>query len=225
MSVRTMTRVLVLGAAAVAVAGSGIDEASAQARLQAQPWTFVGTADQCGGPAGSRIVTSSWLAGMGLPDSGAPHPASRNPHQGLLLSKNGPTPNCSAAGAAIVGWTEGDTLSGLGFDFRKGGHCGAGAPRINVTDTSDTTYFFGCAHGTHSPAPQTPEWERVRFTGADGFPATFVFGETPVKSIEIVFDEGTDTANNDTEGVGLAVLDNILINDTLISARFGRIRP
>ena len=112
-----------------------------------------------------------------------------------MLSKNGPTPNCSAAGAEIVGWTEGDTLSQLGFDFRKGGHCGAGAPRINVTDTSDTTYFFGCAHGTHSPAPQTPEWERVRFTGADGFPATFVFGETPVKSIEIVFDEGTDTAN------------------------------
>lgn len=228
MSVKTtMTRVFVVGAGVLALAASGIEEASAQTRYQAVAWTFVGTAAECGGPAGAKIVTSSWLVGMGLPDSGAAHPAGRNPHQGLLLSKNGPTSNCSAAGAGIGGWTAGDTLSELGFDFRKGGHCGAGAPRFNVTDTSDNLYFFGCAGGTHSPAPQDPaQWERVRFTGADGSPSGFVFGTTPVKSIDIVFDEGTDTANNDTEGVGLAVLDNIRINRTTITMRRGnRIVP
>ena len=107
---------------------------------------------------------------MGLPDSGFAHPGINNPHQGLLLSKNGPTPNCSASGAEIAGWIPGGTLSELGFDFRKGGHCGGGAPRFNVTDTAGNLYFFGCSGGTHEPAPQTAEWERVRFAGADGSP-------------------------------------------------------
>jgi len=59
--------------------------------LQAVPFTFVGTADQCGGPAGSRIVTAAWLGGMGLPDAGgdaalnSPNPATRNdPHSGTV---------------------------------------------------------------------------------------------------------------------------------------------
>jgi hypothetical protein len=38
-----------------------------------------------------------------------------------------------------------------------------------------------------------------------------------IHSIDIMFDEGTDTANNDTQGVGLAVLDNIFINGALIT--------
>ena len=38
-----------------------------------------------------------------------------------------------------------------------------------------------------------------------------------IKSISLVFDEGTDTANNDTQGVGLTVVDNIFINGVLIT--------
>src|SRR5947209_6318975 len=61
--------------------------------LRARPFVFVGTAAQCGGPAGSNIVTSGWLGGMGLPDDGtsanSPSPtAARDPHKGLLLNKN-----------------------------------------------------------------------------------------------------------------------------------------
>jgi hypothetical protein len=41
---------------------------------------------------------------------------------------------------------------------------------------------------------------------------------THITSLEIIFDEGTDTANNDTEGVGLAVIDNIFINGTYITS-------
>lgn len=201
--------------------------ASAQTpKYIATPWTFVGTALDCG-TAGSKIVTAAWLAGAGLPDNGTANPdGSRDPHNGLLLSKNGPTPNCAAAGATIDGWTAGDTVHTLGFDYRNGGHCGAGAPRFNVTDMAEHVYFFGCAGGTHTASPQDPaEWERVTFTdGAQGFPPEFVFGVTPVKSIEIVLDEGTDSpSTGDPGGVGLAVLDNIRINNTVIRKKVGAI--
>lgn len=199
-------------------------------RYRAVPFAFVGTAAQCGGPAGSNIVTSAWLPGMGLPDDGASATdaasARTDARYGLLLSKNGLTSNCSSAGARITG-VEGITLTELGFDYRKGGHCGAGAPRFNVTSTAGFTYFFGCIYGVHTPAPQDPQWERVRFSAVDAAPAgasnpPFVFGTgagaTRVRSISIVLDEGTDIVSpEDPQGVGLAVLDNIDISGTLIT--------
>jgi hypothetical protein len=224
MSMRSTVRGLVI---ALALTGFVVSDASAQ--YVADPFEFVGTSAECGGPAGARIVTALWNTGLGLPDNGAAHPAGRNAHQGLLLSKNGPTPNCSSAGAEINGITAGDPLTGLGFDFRRGSHCGAGAPRFNVYTAADFSqgYFFGCTSGAHTDAPQDPaQWERVRFSGADGFPfgtaAPFVFGVTPVYRIDLVFDEGTDTAilappgATDVEGIGLTTLDNLLINSTLI---------
>lgn len=206
---------------------------------QAVPSVFVGKAGDCGTnyPAGSRIVTSAWLTGLGLPDNGSPNtmgspltvPASTrdDPHSGLLLSKNGPTADCSSAGAKITGVQNNSTITELGFDYRNGGHCGAGAPRFNITTTNGLTYFAGCADGTQAPAPQDPaQWTRVRFTVAQIFPATtgqpaFVFGSTgtKIKSISIVFDEGTDTPSaQDPMGVGLAVIDNIDISGHLITA-------
>lgn len=203
-------------------------------RLRAVPFVFVGTAEQCGGPAGSNIVTSAWLGGMGLPDNGGPNTAAansatkRDPHLGLLVSKNGPTPDCSSSGAVIKGFKRGSEITELGFDFRKGGHCGAGAPRFNLTSEEGFTYFAGCAAGAHSPALQDPgQWERVRFGAADVFAASpaappFVFGLTRVDSIAIVYDEGTDTPGvEDPNGVGLAVLDNIDINGRLITRGSG----
>src|SRR5438270_9017110 len=101
----SVKRLLVLIATTVLIA---LVPAAASAddneKLQARPFTFVGSAADCApAPAGSRIVTAAWLGGMGLPDSGgnnAPDPATRNdPHFGLLLSKNGPTTDCSSAGA------------------------------------------------------------------------------------------------------------------------------
>jgi hypothetical protein len=195
-------------------------------RLEAVPSVFVGTAENCG-VAGSNIVTSAWLGGMGLPDNGgqntslldlATNPNKRDPHLGLLLSKNGPTPDCSAAGAVIRGFRPGGTITELGFDYRKGGHCGAGAPRFNVTDEAGVTYFFGCIYGVPTPAPQDLQWERVRFLVPTPGNEGFVFGVTRVQSIEIVFDEGTDTPTlEDPQGVGLAVLDNIDVNGRLIT--------
>jgi hypothetical protein len=182
---------------------------------------FVGTDAQCGGPgtAGSQIVTSMWLTGIGLPDNVAvgndstTTAAKRDVRWGLLLSKNGTTPNCAAAGADIGG-TFDHTItadSTFGFDYRNGTHCGAGAPRFNVYTTLGALHFGGCAAGLHVPAPQdADQWTRVRLGLGDFFPP-LAAGDT-IESVEIVFDEGTDTANNDTEGVGLSIIDNILIN-------------
>src|SRR6266850_2045829 len=191
-------------------------------KLEAVPFEFVGKAGDCGVAAGSRIVTAAWLKGMGLPDTNDPN--KKDHHSGLLLSKNGPTPDCSAAGASIKG-VKGMTVSEtfeVGFDYRNGGHCGAGAPRFNVT-TRDGVFSFvgGCANGTPSSAPQDPsEWTRVRInvtSPSQAFPPLAVGSE--IESISIIHDEGTDTANNDTQGVGLAVVDNIFINGELITGR------
>lgn len=225
---------LVAATVALGVVGPATALADDDHGLKAVPFEFVGTADQCGGPAGSRIVTAKWLKGLGLPDNGGqnttPSDLTTNPnkkdrHSGLLLSKNGPTADCSSSGATIKG-VKGMVVTStfaVGFDYRNGGHCGAGAPRFNI-DT-DMGFFFvgGCSNGTRTAAPQDPlQWTRVRIdtsNPAQSFPVIPV-GST-VKSINIIFDEGTDTANNDAEGVGLAVLDNIFINGVLITREQG----
>ena len=201
--------------------------------LQAKPFTFVGAAGDCGAgyPAGSRIVTAAWLGGMGLPDNGGQNSNPANPtdnpnkkdrHSGLLLSKNGPTPDCSSSGARIRG-VSGMIVTAtfeLGFDYRNGGHCGAGAPRFNVTTTTGFSFAGGCANGIQTAAPQDPaQWTRVRIfptLAGQGFPPIPVGSE--IASISILYDEGTDTANNDTQGVGLAVIDNIDIGGQLITS-------
>jgi hypothetical protein len=167
---------------------------------------------------------------LGLPDNGGPNvgpdprdnPNKDDPHSGLLLSKNGTTPDCSAAQAEIqraTGMTVTATFA-LGFDFRNGGHCGAGAPRFNV-DTNKGFFFVGCANAPQSPAPQDArQWTRTRSVlttcGVECFPGPIPVG-AKINSINIIFDEGTDTANNDTQGVGLAVIDNIFINGVTIT--------
>lgn len=209
-------------------------------RLQAVPSVFVGKAGDCGTdyPAGSRIVTSAWLGGMGLPDNGGPNfntatpsdpPNKRDRHLGLLLNKNGASAICSAAGAEITGVKGMEVTAGfhLGFDYRNGGHCGAGAPRFNVvsrTGATETFHFVGgCSNGTPTPAGQDPaEWTQVRFdtsNAGQSFPVIPV--GSSIESISVSFDEGTDTFNNDTQGVGLAVLDNIDINGKLITRGTG----
>lgn len=203
-------------------------------RPEAVPFTFVGAAGDCGTgyPAGSRIVTAAWLGGMGLPDNGGPNATTpSDPHSGLLLNKNGPTADCSSSGARITN-VRGITVTAttaLGFDYRLGGHCGAGAPRFNVTArpaTGPDTFHFvgGCANGIPSPAPQDPtEWARVRFllAGPQAFPPVPVGSR--IVSISILYDEGTDNpvGTSDPVGVGLAVIDNIFIDGRTITGGRG----
>jgi hypothetical protein len=205
-------------------------------RLRAVPAVFVGLREACGPgyPAGANIVTAAWMRGLGLPDEGQPNsnpsdprdnPAKKNPRFGLLLSKNGPTPDCSAAGANIVGTGRSFTIHELGFDYRNGSHCGAGAPRFNIVTTDGRLYFAGCLDGTKTPAPQDPtQWTRIRFSADQVFPADaasppFEFGVTEVRRLVINYDEGTDIPTpEDPSGIGLVVLDNIDVNGHLITA-------
>jgi hypothetical protein len=223
-AVSIATAVLALAAPGLALADDDDDS------LRAVPVIFIGKAGDCGTlatgepyPAGSRIVTSAWLGGMGLPDNDGPN-TTRDPHLGLLLSKNGPTADCSAAGAdirGVRGMEVGATFV-LGFDYRNGGHCGGGAPRFNVSytapDGSDGFSFVGnCATDTPTPAPQDPaEWTRLRFGAPSQFPP--IPAGSRIKSISIIFDEGTDSPGaEDPRGVGLAVIDNIFIDGTTIT--------
>lgn len=198
--------------------------------FRVKPAEFVGERNECfpGYPAGAAFVTAEWMKGMGLPDKGQANsntadrrdnPAKRDRHHGLLLSKNGPTPDCSAAGARLAGTPKTFVLNELGFDYRNGSLCGAGSPRFNAITPDGFIYFIGCAHGSRTPAPQDPsEWTRVRFNDASVFPQLvtnppFRFGVTPVARLVIVADEGTDIGSAEqASGVGLIVLDNLVLN-------------
>ena len=192
-------------------------------------------------PAGTRLVASEWKGGIGCPtngrisldgstttpysDAGCPtgDPSDRL-NQGLLMAKTGPTPNVAAAGASLKG-VKGRHLTELGYDLRKpvsfadprGSHCGNGAPRFDVITQDDVDHFVGCA----SPPPvQTATgvsasgngFIRLRWTAAQ-LAAALILPEDTVKSIDIIFDEGQDTG---PDNFGLAVLDNIDVNGTLV---------
>ena len=192
-------------------------------------------------PAGTFLVQAEWLSGIGCPTNArvsadgstttaytdpacATGDSSDNRNEGLLLVKTGPTANFASAVADIKGVK--GPITELGYDIRKpisavtpmGSHCGAGAPRFDITTTT-ASYFIGC---NSPPAVQTATgngWIRLRWGGAVpllGFNTSTgllvpVTGD--VKSIQIVFDEGQDTG---PDFFGLAVLDNIDINGTLV---------
>ncbi len=197
-------------------------------------------------PARTFLVQAQWLDGIGCPTNAgvsangstitshftdaacATGDTSDNHNQGLLLVKTGPTANYASAGADITG-VKGMMLSELGYDIRKpdvsagarGSHCGAGAPRFNITMQDGNTYFIGC---NSPPAVQAlgQGWLRLRWGtggtliayGQNTGVATIISG-LKVRSLEIVFDEGQD-ASGGPDMFGLAVLDNIDVNGTLV---------
>jgi hypothetical protein len=174
--------------------------ADAQPPLRAEPFVF--------DPAATGAVASSWQ-----PFSG---PGNSDP--ALVMSKQAPTATNAAAGATITGLGAAPRiLDELGFDVFNSGHCGAGAPRYNVTTADGALYFFGCAYGTHAASPDQPStFTRVRFGDADAFPQLASdppwpgFGHAAVVDIQIIFDEGTDA------GSGTTALDNLDVDGELI---------
>jgi len=153
-------------------------------------------------------------------------------NQGLLLAKTGPSSNNAAAVANLKG-VNGTAVKTLGYDIRKpgadvndprGSHCGAGAPRFDIVGQNNHTYFIGCtspAATSDTPEGASSEWQRLRwgdgttlnaFDASNGFAFTNISG-MKVKQIEIVFDEGQDTA---PDNFGLAVLDNVDVNNVLV---------
>src|SRR5437899_10547778 len=91
-------------------------------------------------PDQTGIVTAKWIKNLGLADS-------EGERFGLLLSKNGPTATNAAAGVTIAG-VKGIVRTELGFDINTGIHCGAGAPRYNVSASEGSHFRGGCSIGT-----------------------------------------------------------------------------
>ena len=135
---------------------------------------------------------ASWKAHEGLPDSNG------NKDQALYFQKMTTTPTI-AAGVVLIKGFEGlpaDQLTGLSWDHRVDGHCGAGAPRWNIglADSDGnpiSTVFGGCNAAVHSAVTGAPDWcHDEQPLALLGIPPGAV-----IRHLVIVFDEGTDTPN------------------------------
>lgn len=141
---------------------------------------------------------------------------------GFLLSKTGPTANLASAAGEVIN-ESGKFINELGYDIRKGSHCGAGAPRFNVLLQDGSFYFIGCASPPPTSVTPGEGWERRRWGDkANGVPVpafdkngvlTTIPTNKRVASINIIFDEGQDVGPDFT---GHAFLDNVDISGTMI---------
>jgi hypothetical protein len=146
--------------------------------------------------------------------------------EGLLLAKTGPTANNAAAVAVIKDPPR--TITELGWDIRKpgtelsagarGSHCGAGAPRWNITTRGGQLFFIGCNSPPATTQIAGQGFVRLRWAAATlafpaGVGAPAALNTLDVRRLSIVFDEGYDTG---PDNFGLAVLDNIDVNTVLV---------
>jgi hypothetical protein len=195
-----------VAASFVGALGMPLAAHAAPAAFQLQPFEFVGTAAECGGTAGTDTVTAKWDNSTG------------NPAPSILLQKLGATSNCAAAGVDIVTPLEGGPVSALtelNYDYKNGGHCGAGAPRFNVV-VDGNYYFLGCTQGVQTPAGAG--WTHVEF-GPVQFAAAGIPLTGTLDDVYIIFDEGTDTPTGGTIGTaGTVYLDNISVNGQVVGS-------
>jgi hypothetical protein len=175
-------------------------------------------------PTGTFTLPPASFTAGGCPTG---DPSDKN-NEGLLMVKTGPTNNDASAVAELVG-VNGTVLTELGYDLRKpgadandprGSHCGAGAPRFNITLQDGEFFFLGCNSPAAVVTASGDGFMRLRWGGATGPLQAYLNGNTletipsiAVKSISIVFDEGQDTG---PDNFGLAVLDNIDVNGALV---------
>jgi hypothetical protein len=165
---------------------------------------------------------AAWKAHEGEQDSRG------NADQALYFQKFTAT-ETNAAGEARITGLEGQPLSaitGLSWEHRVDGWCGAGAPRwdIIVADQNGNrgVIFLGCAAAVHTPGSE-PGWIKDTQPGAAGIAAQPVFGFTSefnsagpftISELLIIFDEGT-TQFGLPLGPGFVFLDNIQVNDKI----------
>ena len=142
---------------------------------------------------------------------------------GFLMHKLCST-ETNAAAFGLISGVKGETLIGpsaLGFDFKNvnagfEAHCGAGAPRFNVSMSDGSFHFIGgCSNGSQTTSPRGTGWTQVRFdpqSPVQAFPP--VPTNATIVSISLVFDEGASSQFNGSPEI---VLDNIFINGRFAS--------
>ena len=157
-------------------------------------------------------ANAAWVKGIGL------FAADDSFAYGFLMHKLCST-DTNAASFGLISGVKGQTLIGpdaLGFDYKDSNngftaHCGAGAPRFNVSMSDGSFHFIGgCANSTRTADTPATGWTRVRFdpqNSTQAFPV--VPTDATIVSISLVFDEGSDS---DPNGSPEIVLDNIFIN-------------
>jgi hypothetical protein len=161
---------------------------------------------------------AAWRAQEGLSDTRG------NANQALYFQKFTATETFAAGVARITGLEgqPGSAITGLQWEHRDDGWCGAGAPRwdIIVSDPAGNrgVIFLGCAAA--AKVIVHPGWTQDTYPGAAiaAVPAT---GFTPafdptaaltISELLIVFDEGTTNLGL-PYGSGYTFLDNIKVND------------
>jgi hypothetical protein len=155
---------------------------------------------------------AAWRANEGEQDSRG------NADQALYFQKFTAT-ETFAAGIAVIKGLEGapiSALTGLEWQHRIDGWCGAGAPRwdLFLDDAAGNHYtvFLGCAAAAHSPGDEAG-WLRDTYGLAaitTALPGVDPAGLT-IGGLQIVFDEGT-TQFDLPLGPGQTWLDNIVVN-------------
>ncbi len=201
-------------------------------------------------PAKTFLVGAAWNSGIGCPTHAkiATYPSTTangvytdpacttgdamdTKNEGLVLAKTGPTSN-NAESFVELKDLKGVTPTELGYDLRKpgtnvndtrGAHCTAGSPMFQLEMHDGAVYYVGC----NSPAPDAQTvgngWLRLRWGGSSPLQG-YLNGVTlqtitgTIKNAYIVFQEGQDTG---PDNFGLAVLDNIDVNKTLIGRGAG----
>ena len=158
-------------------------------------------------PSQSGSVNAKWVSGAGVPhanDSNDPQ------NQGLLITKSSTSATKATAGIVITN-ADGMALTALGFDIRNGSQCTARTPAFVVVTSDGVNHTVGgCTKGTKQSSP-AQGWTRLRFDPSNPAQATPpIASGTTVKTIQLVINEGTDA------GSGMVILDNILINKTVI---------
>jgi hypothetical protein len=212
--IKTKT-IMTISGAAVGITGLVVAIAmplavkAAPPAFQLQPFEFVGVAGDCGPAPGVDTVTAKWDNTTG------------NPTPSILLQKLGATSNCAAAGVDIITPLEGGpvgALTELNFDYKDGGHCGAGAPRFDIQTDTGTAQALGCntVLGTRTPIGTTG-WTHVEFNATDiaASLATWAPGATTLEDLYIIFDEGSDTGPDFT---GTINIDNISVNNQVVGS-------
>jgi hypothetical protein len=195
---------LLISALALSMLATGASWAAPKVKLKIKPETFIDTAGLFGLPVDPDAASSEWANKSGVSSTATRF--GKPADFGLALAKNVETPVVAAALASMNG-PEGKTVAAstvFGYSYRNDGHCGAGAPRFNVTVTNGTdqaTYAVGCGN-----AATTTESVNAHWTAKTWQPATFSFlnGEmsmplvgSDIVSVVLVFDEGPEEATLD----------------------------
>jgi len=157
-------------------------------------------------PSQSGSVNAKWVSGAGVPDAHANDPQ----NQGLLITKSSTSTTKASAGVTINN-ADGMALTALGFDIRNGSQCTANTPAFVVVTSDGVNHTVGgCAKGTKQSSP-AQGWTRLRFDLSNSTQASPpIASGTTVKTIQLVVNEGPEA------GSGMVILDNILVNRTVI---------